>query len=180
MGLWFNRLTGRPYANVGGAPMFATRAQLEACCCPAPCACPCDPWPPEEWPCAGLTEQYAVGFDFTRDWFYSVDDCSGDPDRSMSGHIDITVTATPGSCGWTGFVMHDFGDPLGTIAVYVDINLVGTPPCYWEYTVTIFMEACAGRKTAGGTPPGSYESCSQCWGGGGFSSRATVTGFVVS
>ena len=180
MTLWYNPSTGRPYRNAGGNPMYGTQAQLEACCCPAPCACPCGTWPPESWPCEGLTEQYAVGLDFTREWFYSVEDCSGAPDMSVSAHIDVIVTATPGPCGWTGLLMYDFGDPLGSVAVYVDINLVGTPPCHWECTVTVFMEGCTGEKASGGTPPGTYGDCTRCWGGSGFSSRVTVTGLVVS
>ena len=49
-----------PFPDPPGPPEPLTEAQIEECCAPAPSECPCTSWPPSEWPCGGLVEQYSI------------------------------------------------------------------------------------------------------------------------
>lgn len=135
--------------NESGNKQLVTQEQFEACCCPAPCTCPCaGSWPPLEWPCGGLLETYTT---------------SGNLDRTILPETNfswsgINVTATSTSCTWegSGTVTRTVGDGdpedvTLTIQVYLD-----TVNCRWVLLVQPGGGGVAVGKGVGPTAAGSY------------------------
>jgi len=71
--------------------------------CVAPRSCPCGTWPPAEWPCGGLVEEYLVTG--TIEAHDTVLDCSSPPDETINFSVIVTATVGPpshASCNWEG------------------------------------------------------------------------------
>jgi hypothetical protein len=97
-------LFGGKFPLSGGVPAIYSAADVEECCCPAPCDCPCTEWPPDEWPCNGLGETHTVDFFLRLTQYISTTECSGDIDsiteyRIKSGPITVTADSITG-CLW--------------------------------------------------------------------------------
>ena len=128
----------------------STKIQL---CDSAPDTCPCDPWPPESWPCGGMNETYQLSYRLQR-WLKT--DCDGPPDVDQLNSCTLTADAsTP--CQWVG----DCG------VLYL---LLGN----WRLSIGVFSPA----KGVGGTPVGAYPDviCGDVYGVW----RDTITDIAVS
>jgi hypothetical protein len=137
-----------------GVPLLVTEAEFRECCCPedAPCSCPCEgTWPPAEWPCGGLLEEYAV--------VYAVEDGT----TKWRGTGTVTAVSAAGGClwSWSGTSEVDYGEGAGWEA---DTSKTGNvriesfpTPCRW-----VFQVQAAGsvaplfEKLTGLTPVGTY------------------------
>ena len=127
-----------------GKLVLITQAEFEDCCCEepdAPTVCPCDPWPPESWPCGGLLETYAVSG--------TVEVLSGDD----AGIWDVagTVVASPeNTCQWndlTATQTRQSDSKVYEVGLRLELG--------WTLSV-IGGVGGNGNKPTGLTPVGSY------------------------
>jgi len=155
-----------------GQPIYMTRAEFEACCCPepeppAPCECPCETWPPETWPCGGLVEDIAFELHPTGYAAYRGPTCSGDFIEGIGNRVlPCTLSAGETPCTWEGVGMWQahVDDPNGTpfwgdaFEVSITVRLVGAPVCRWEIQVFDDNDSLiwSGHKPTGLTPAGQY------------------------
>jgi hypothetical protein len=164
-------LFGGKFPLSDGVPAIYSEADIEECCCPAPCECPCETWPPESWPCGGLLEEYIFELPPWGSAEYDNATCSGDViEVSVFGNriLPCTLTAGESPCTWEGLAMRQFtdDDPQGsptwydTYDVLIRVRLVDAPPCRWVLEV---VEAdspsnvlWSGHKLTGLTPTGEY------------------------
>jgi len=134
-----------------GRVSLVSRAKFQECCCPppAPCECPCEIWPPAEWPCEGLLEEYSVNYD--SGWITALN-----PNGTPIGGVDevrIVFTSTAKfvvneKCRWTtgqqsfdysgskrkfpDGSIQDIGGGFGDRSPFLNIRLSGTAPnCFW-------------------------------------------------
>jgi hypothetical protein len=89
-----------------GAPVVSG-----GCCCEsdepdAPSSCPCDPWPPESWPCGGLLEEYSLdAYVFVIRYYAPNEDCTGTQVGYYEMQLESPITLTAGEatpCYWDG------------------------------------------------------------------------------
>ena len=139
--------------NESGNRQLVTQEQFEDCCCPAPCACPCEgSWPPAEWPCSELLETYSTSGNISRT-------ISPETVATNFTWSNITVNATSTSCRWegTGTVTKTVGtgdpeDITTTIRVSLD-----TTNCRWLLSVSPGVPTSATvAKSVGSSPIGTY------------------------
>jgi hypothetical protein len=147
-------------------PEPLTEEEIEECCGPpAPCSCPCSPWPPAEWPCGGLLQQYSLSKMEAEIKMYPMDSgCAGTPDswRQVRSKSAVTLTATSTSCTWTGsgaferrnynFETNEWGEWIDESLTFCRVELVSSL-CRWDVSVIGFGVP----KLRGLTPAGKYK-----------------------
>jgi hypothetical protein len=144
-----------------GVPLLVTEAEFRECCCPqppAPDTCPCTDWPPAEWPCGDLLEEYAVSFE-----------AEYVPGQiGLQGEVTLTrgsgvLVASSTSCRWEytgnmefnteGQGWEDYGTASGSL------RLETGPTPKWVFNVGVFSGSGIDfEKLTGITPPGSYQA----------------------
>jgi hypothetical protein len=152
---------GGKFPFVDGVPQLYTREQFEDCCCPqppAPDTCPCTDWPPAEWPCGDMVEEYAVSFE-----------AEYVPGQiGLPGEVTLTrgsgvLVASSTSCRWEytgnmefnteGQGWEDYGPATGSL------RLETWPIPRWVFNVGVFTGSGIDfEKLTGLTPPGSYQA----------------------
>jgi hypothetical protein len=119
---------------------------------PAPCYCPCDPWPgpsPDGFPCHGLNYSYNVSATIQH-WDRYEDYEAGHPPNATRP-VALDVTAREYSCAWSG-LSHDE-------QVYTDLYLQTFPTCAWSISMRIYVPGLGpyarASKGVGPSPAGS-------------------------
>jgi hypothetical protein len=180
-----------------GRVSLVSRAKFKECCCPppAPCECPCETWPPSEWPCGGLLEEYYVVYD--SGWIPAIN-----PDGTSKGDFEVRIKGKGNirfdnrvfeKCRWAAArafetwtndgskrrqdgVETNLGTPGGIIGSSLQIKLTGVEPdCRWstlgyaQFDVGLSLyRAPGGVKFTGLTPTGRYEAFPDSMGGNNF------------
>jgi hypothetical protein len=167
-------LFGGKFPLSGGVPAIYIAADIEECCCPAPCECPCASDPATSWPCGGLLESYVLTAFFEEITSYDSTGCVGSVtskhQRRMSS-LHVTVTAT-GGCFWgsgDGFTTAElplerrdwdtatstWGDWYSVSSEDIGITLDSTFDCKWKASRGFGLEYAS--KFTGATPAGNYK-----------------------
>ena len=152
----YYRMPSGKLPMIDGKPVFITEAQFLGCCCDE-CTCPCQPWPPAEFPCGGLLENYIVDFylEFTEDPFDSV--------AEYRGTVMVSAfSLTSGSCAWralgaTTEIRFYGSEGWGEWEERNrDVTLQFLPgDCVYDLSISGVGD---GRKQPGGGPTGNYEA----------------------
>ena len=146
-------------------PEVLTEEEIEECCPPAPCSCPCLPWPPSSWPCEGLLEQYSMVSMSSETKTYSTGSgCTGTPiawrQTRLKSPVTLTASAST-SCRWEGngsferrfynFDTDQWGSWADISASFCFVNL-NTVTCKWSVNAIGFGVP----KSFGASPAGNY------------------------
>lgn len=176
-----------PRPELPEPPPPLTQEEINECCePPAPCDCPCSPWPPSSFPCEGLLEQYsATAFqDFKQ---FSDSGCTNISTHSQfRTKASFTLTAdsqTP--CMWTGSGIfeqrtynfsenkwEDWQDLFGMRTITASLPFQTDPPCFWLAAAGVIGSA---EKNTGLTPSGVYSSITECPNPGNIIQEITIT-----
>jgi hypothetical protein len=151
-------------------PDFEGDPPEEPVLCCAPKTCPCSPWPPSEWPCNGLLQQYVLE-SFSADTFtYAMDDTScSDPlsHRQTRTVSPITLTAHSSiQCRWSGGGdaeqrFYDFEESEWGSWQPISVSVfIGLSAGVWF----VFVSGFGPEKRTGQTPVGSYGRRTPCGG----------------
>ena len=133
--------------------------------CPAPPGCPCTSWPPSEWPCGGLVEQYSLTINAHGSVDYQNTNCAHPPDIEFEMQQSSGVlNAIPSSaCLWSGSFTtnsrvrffdysNDEWGPWSDNSTVQDYS-VSLQAGKWVLKV---FNTTIGEKTTGSTPEGTY------------------------
>lgn len=132
-----------------------------------PSSCPCEPWPPEEWPCGGLNQTYLVSNGLVSPYDEALCYRHFDDGEGGWGEMRLkapqTVTAAS-SCRWSGGAQYPLNIQRRGNTNLKWTDYVGKPitlflsKCRWQVTIGAYISRCLLHASL---PVGNY------WGFGG-------------
>jgi hypothetical protein len=122
--------------------------------CGVPALCPCPEYPPAEYPCGGLAEEYHVALTFSWQFYNDSEDCSTAPIVDCTKTVEVDVQHAD-ECIWNAQIAMPCDGFGGNLDV---VLLLNTLTGVWQVSagyVSWPIQPAATRKV-GLTPEGAY------------------------